>query len=161
MFFFFLGNNHTRSYCWITEICLIIIPPTGKSGQLFRGTHFFEAKSWSIWLVSITNINSFLFVGWPPACQVFEFTIQVMLSIAVDKGMWQTRLNLLAGPTVLRCFISVLKQLHANFAILLEMTEIFMWQAATRVLFRSKRENPGNEVASGQEQHKTNVKETL
>jgi len=30
----------------------------------------------------------------------------------------------IGGPTVLRCFISVFKYLHANFAILFEMTEL-------------------------------------
>ena len=30
----------------------------------------------------------------------------------------------IGGPTVLRCFISVFKYLHANFAILLKMTEL-------------------------------------
>ena len=75
------------SYCWTIKIWLIIFLSTGKSGELFRSTarislkrkvYLFSANVacfWSILLLSITNALS---------CHVFEFSIQVMLSIAVD-----------------------------------------------------------------------------
>ena len=77
----------------------------------------------------------FLIVGGSLACRVFEFTIQVMLSIAVDSASITGNMTPIAstmtikaefiGRTVLICFmtISVLKYSHANFAILIEMTE--------------------------------------
>ena len=58
-----------------------------------------------------------------------------MLSIAVESAsiIWNVipvastmkkKTEFIGGPTVLRCVISVFKYLHANFAILLEMTEL-------------------------------------
>ena len=111
-------------YCWTIKIWLLIFLATGKSGVLFQGRYFFEAKSifwgnvcfWSNRLLSIRNTLSFLIVGGPPACHVFEFCIQVMLSIAVESAsiIWNvtpiastmtTKAEFIGGLTVLRCFI--------------------------------------------------------
>ena len=103
--------------------------------------YFFKAKSLFIFSYCYfffddsISIFSFLIVGLSPVCHVFEFTIQVMLSIAVDSAsiIWNVapigstmtkKTEFIGGPTVQRCFISVFKYLHANFAILLEMTQL-------------------------------------
>ena len=129
LFFFFFKMTIIRVifsclYCWTIKIWLLIFLATGKSGVLFQGRYFFEAKSifwgnvcfWSNRLLSIRNTLSFLIVGGPPACHVFEFCIQVMLSIAVESAsiIWNvtpiastmtTKAEFIGGLTVLRCFI--------------------------------------------------------
>ena len=78
-----------------------------------------------------------------------------MLSIVVDTlltvlrlfGMWPPiartmtiKAEFIGGPTVLRCFISVFKYLHKNFAILLEMTELEVdnSESASKCLLRGR-----------------------
>ena len=62
----------------------------------------------------LSYIFSFLIVSGPPACHVFEFTIQVMLSIAFNSAsiIWNVtpiastmtmKAEFVGGPTVLRC----------------------------------------------------------
>ena len=109
------------SYCWTIKIWLTIFLATGKSGELFRGMYFFRTRSlfsatvicfWSIRLLSITYISSFLNVCGPPAYHVFELTIQwcyqSLLTVLRLFGMWlqmpapwQSRVNLLGGQ---RCW---------------------------------------------------------
>ena len=102
--------------------------------SLKRKVYLFSATV-IFFLIDSISIFSFLIVGLSPVCHVFEFTIQVMLSIAVDSAsiIWNVapigstmtkKTEFIGGPTVQRCFISVFKYLHANFAILLEMTEL-------------------------------------
>ena len=121
----------------------MIFLATGRSADLFRGTLFFKAKSLysatvvcflPIILVSVTNIF------FSPYCRLatgihhfFNSCDQSLLTVLLRLfGMWillpapwQTRHNSFFGrPTALRCFILVFWYLLANFAILLEMTEL-------------------------------------
>ena len=75
--------------------------------------------------------------GGPPACHVLESPfkscyqslltmLRLFRNVTPIASTMTIRAESVGRPAVLRCFIiiSVFKYLHANFAILLEMTEL-------------------------------------
>ena len=77
-----------------------------------------KGRKTTLRLLSITNVFSFLIEGRVPACHVFEFTIQVMLSIAVISAsiIWivtpiastmTIKAEFIAGSMLTRCFIII------------------------------------------------------
>ena len=60
--------------------------------------------------------------------------------MAPIAGTMTIKAEFIGGPTVLRCFISVFKYLHANFAILLKMTELEVdnSESASKCLLRGR-----------------------